>query len=241
MVGVVHHVGLLGHGGDQGGQVQVRKGDLLGLVVPPDQKQQLLHQVGHGVGLLANGVDGLLPNLGVVLAPPVQQVGVALNDGNRGAQLVAGVGGEAHLGLIAPVNALQHGVDGLPQGRNLLAAPGDRHPLGHGALVHPFQLPGQPPQLVGVQGGVLQGLRRLRQGPQGGQGFPDRLVAAPDVVDQKQGLHPGEHRPLPELAVKAEHHHDVHRQKAQQRPEENPGHIGARGGGGILGQWELSG
>ena len=115
-VGLVDHLGLLEHLGGHLGQVEDLHLDVHGVVVPPGQEEQLLHQLLHGVGLGPDGVDGLLPGGGVVLAPAVEQVGVPLDDRDGGAQLMAGVGDEAHLGAVGLVDPVQHGVDGLRPG-----------------------------------------------------------------------------------------------------------------------------
>ena len=152
---------------------------------------------------------------------------------------MAGVGGEAHLGLIALVNALQHGVDRLPQRGQLLAA-GDGHMVGQGLGVHPLQLPGQLAQLAGIQRGVLQTLRCIGQRFQRRQHRLHGAAAAPERGDQQHDLDAAEHQPLPQRAVKAQHDHRVDDEKAHQGAEKAPGDI-ASGGRGALGQPQLSG
>ena len=62
------------------------------------------------------------------------QLRIAMDGGQRGAQLMAGVGDEAHLGAVGLVDAVQHGVDGLGQGFQLL--------LGAGQVDAPVQMGG---------------------------------------------------------------------------------------------------
>ena len=114
------HLLLPQHLLQQGGQLYGAALHRLGVVVPPGQEQQLLHQLLHGGGLAADGGDGLLKGLRVVLAPAVQQSGVALDHGDGGAQLMAGVRDKAGLSAVGGVQPLQHGVDGLGQGPQLL-------------------------------------------------------------------------------------------------------------------------
>ena len=122
---LVDHLGLPQHLARHLSEVEGLKAHLHGVVVAPGQEQQLLHQLLHGVGLLPDGVDGLLAGGGVVLAPAVEQVGVALDHRDGGAQLMAGVGDEAHLGAVGLVDPIQHGIDGLGQGAQLLLGAGD--------------------------------------------------------------------------------------------------------------------
>ena len=145
---LVDHLLLPQHLPGQSGEVEVGALHRLGIVVPPGQEQQLLYQVLHGLGLGADGVEGLLEGLRVILAPPVQKGGVALDDGNGGAQLVAGVGDEAHLGAVRLVDPVQHGVDGLGQGAQLLLGGGQVDAAVQMGGVDFLQLPRQSLQLL---------------------------------------------------------------------------------------------
>ena len=185
---IVDHLLLPQHLTGQDGEVEVGALHRLGVVVPPGQEQQLLHQVLHGLGLGADGVDGLLEGLRVVLAPPVQEGGVALNDGDGGAQLVAGVGDEAHLSAVRLVDPVQHGVYGLGQRAQFLLGGGQVDAAVQMGGVDFFQFPRQGLQLLpghvghGVEPGggggqILNGLQNLVDGPvvseqPGNQGEP---------------------------------------------------------------------
>ena len=81
------------------------------LLVMPGQEQQTLHQFLHAGGLLGNGVDALVQDGLVILAPAAEHVHIPLNHRDGRAQLMAGVGDELLLAVVAALNAVQHGVD----------------------------------------------------------------------------------------------------------------------------------
>ena len=173
-MGLVDHFGFPQDLRRQGGEIEVLHLDAHGVVVPPSQEQELLHQLLHGVGLLPDGVDSLLPDGRVVLAPAVQQIGIALDHGDGGAQLVGSVRDEAHLGAIGLVDAVQHGVDGLGQLPQLLLRARYRDAgvqMGGVDLV----------QLVGENGELLR--RHARGGVQLGRGGSQLLDGPGGLFD----------------------------------------------------------
>ena len=180
-VGLVDHLGLLDHLGGHLGEIEHLHLDVHGVVVPPGQEEQLFHQLLHGGGLLLDGVNGLLPGGGIVLAPAVEQIGIALDHRDGGAQLVAGVGDKAHLGAVGRVDPVQHGVDGLGQGLQLL--------LGAGQIDAPVQVGGVDLVQLARQGPQL--LRRhvahlVEPGRRGGQFLdgPEHLLDGAGVFEQ---------------------------------------------------------
>ena len=81
------------------------------LLVMPGQEQQALHQLLHAGGLLGDGVDALIQDGLVILAPAAEHVHIPLDDGDGRTQLMAGVGNELLLAVVAALDAVQHGVD----------------------------------------------------------------------------------------------------------------------------------
>ena len=100
-----------GHPGAQGGDV-----DLLGVQVgrPGVDARQLEEVDDHGVEaahLADDDVEGLLGAVGELAAPSVDDLGGGGQGGDRGAQLVADVGGEAGLALDAGLHGVGHVVE----------------------------------------------------------------------------------------------------------------------------------
>ena len=58
------------------------------------QRQQIVDQPRHALGLLAHDLEEALARLRVVLGRPLQRLDEAAQRGQRGPQLVAGVGDE---------------------------------------------------------------------------------------------------------------------------------------------------
>ena len=81
------------------------------LFVVPGQKQQPFHQFLHAGGLLSDGGNAFVQHLRVGLAPALQHIYIALNDGDGRAQLMGRVADELLLAVVAQFDAVQHSVD----------------------------------------------------------------------------------------------------------------------------------
>ena len=206
-VGLVDHPSLLVDLRHHLGEVEVGHLHLHGVIVTTGQKEKLLHQLLHGLRLATDGVNGLLTGGGVVLSPAVQQAGIALDDGDGGAQLVGGVGDEAHLGTVGRPQPVQHGVDGLGQVPELLLSAGDRDALVQMGGIDLVQTSRQGGELGGrhVGGRAAQPGCRRRQILDGAEGLFDGAGIFQQVEEQAEELAhqqdaPGKgqdgHRPL---------------------------------------------
>ena len=133
LIGVVHR---LGEG--EGAQAQ-----LTAPGVKPGQGEQVLQNVGHAVGLVEDDPQEPVLHLrGQVSHPVVQSLGVALDVGQRGAQLVGHVGHKVLALLLrlfqlvdVGLQLLGHDVEALGELADLIAGghlqlPGEV-PLGH--------------------------------------------------------------------------------------------------------------
>ena len=97
-------------------------------LVGAGDQQQVLGEVGEVVGLLEGGVERLAQRARVA---PVAQRGLelGLHDGQRRAQLVAGVGQEAALAFEGGLQAGQHLVERLAEAADLVVRVGQRQAL----------------------------------------------------------------------------------------------------------------
>ena len=73
--------------------------------------QQVLRDAVEAVDLAQQHVEGLAGPVGQLVAPPGQHLGGVAGHGQRGAQLVAHVGGETGLALDAPLHDVGHRVE----------------------------------------------------------------------------------------------------------------------------------
>lgn len=160
---------------------------------------------------------------GSFFAPAVQHIGVALDDRDGGAQLVAGVGDKAGLGLVALLNALQHGVDGLGKRCQPLLLAGDRQPLAQVGGVDVVQLLRQLAQVLQVQVGAAQHVRRLLQCFQGGHHAPDGLAVLHQPNHQTHRFYSQQQPPYPAGAVEKQEHNAVQQQIPKQPPVKEAG------------------
>ena len=124
----IDHGGLLVHLAHDGTQVDCLHMQVVAPRVATRKEEELLHQLLHVRGFLLKGGDGLVEHLRVGLAPAVEHVYIALDDGDGRAKLVRCVVDELHLlelGLLhlaqkaveGDLNAAQVGVAGRDVGR----------------------------------------------------------------------------------------------------------------------------
>ena len=116
-VGGLHPGGVDG-GGGHGGEVDLFVGQRP-LAVEAGQQQEVVDQLAHAVGLGADVAHGGGQVLGPVPGAAVEDLGVAADGGERGPQLVGGVGQEAPEALLGggpggegPLDLAEHGVEG---------------------------------------------------------------------------------------------------------------------------------
>jgi hypothetical protein len=88
------HPGRAHGGGDDGGEVDMVQRDGT-LVVEPGQEQQVVHEHAHAVGLFTDVAHGGGQVLRTVTGAAVEELRVAADRREGGAQLVRGIGQEA--------------------------------------------------------------------------------------------------------------------------------------------------
>ena len=102
--------GPLGAPGDHGGHVDGLGGPA-GMLAQPGQPEHVVDQPAHPAGLQHDPVHHLVDLVGAAQRALLVELGVGAQRGERGAQLVAGVGEEpAHL-LLAGLALVQAGLD----------------------------------------------------------------------------------------------------------------------------------
>ena len=111
---------------------------------------------------------------------------------------MAGIGDEAGLGAVSPVDALQHGVDGLSQRSQLLLSGGQIDAAVQVLGIDLLQLPGQSLQLLA--GHVGHGAEAGGGGGQllkGAQHLADGAVVAKQAGEQEDALKHQHHNSRP--------------------------------------------
>jgi hypothetical protein len=102
--------GPLGTAGDHGGQVDRLRAPA-GMLAQPGQPEHVVDQPAHPAGLQHDPAHHLVDLIGAAQGALLVELGVGAQRGERGAQLVAGVGEEtAHL-LLAGLAFVQVGLD----------------------------------------------------------------------------------------------------------------------------------
>src|SRR5215207_7043673 len=131
-----------------------------GAFVAAGERQERLDEIAHPPGFLADGADAPFRPLRVFIERPlVQHPGEAAYGGERRAQLVAGVGGEAPLALQSLLPAREGGLEAREEAvyrggetPDLVLGVRHRQPLREVALAH-------------LPGGARHGVNRLQGGP----------------------------------------------------------------------------
>ena len=150
------------------------------VAVAAREEQELLDEFLHVFCFVLYGRNRLGERLFVLLAPPVEQVGVALDDGNGGPELVRRVRDETGLRGVGLVDPVEHSVYRDRDVLELLLQIVDLYARVEAAGVDPVQPAGQRHHVLVVQLRVdgAETLRGLRQIGDGGQ----RLADHPPVV-----------------------------------------------------------
>ena len=119
---------LLGHLAQAGRKLDRLQVQRLRAAVAAGEEEQVLDQAVHVPGLPEDGCDAGVPRLGVVLGPAREQLRVALQHRERGAQLVRRVLGKVHLPLKGVLHAVEHPVERQGQLAQLVVRLGHRKP-----------------------------------------------------------------------------------------------------------------
>ena len=108
----IDHGGLLVHLAHDGTQVDRLHVQVVAPCVAARKEEELLHQLLHVRGLLLEGGDGFVEHFRVGLAPAVEHVHIALDDGDGRAQLVRCVVDKLHLLELGLLHLAQKAVEG---------------------------------------------------------------------------------------------------------------------------------
>ena len=126
--GAVDHAGVVDHGGHQRGQVHRHQFDI-GTLALAGQDRQVADQHAHAGGLLLDPVERPVPGGPLGQRVLAEQLGVALDRGERRAQLVGGVGQEAAQPFLGSgtlgerrLDLGEHAVERPPEPRDLRGA-----------------------------------------------------------------------------------------------------------------------